>query len=81
MRPMRGFTLIELLVVIAILSLLVAILIPSLNRAKYLAKNVICMSNSHQIGVAMVTYTHDFRDMIVPITESPSPGVYNGASC
>ena len=62
---LHGFTLIELLVVIAILSLLVSILMPSLNRAKFLAKNVICQSNSHQIGIAMVTYTSDFRDMIV----------------
>ena len=70
-RQTRGFTLIELLVVIAILSLLVSILIPSLNRAKFLAKNVICQSNSHQIGVALVTYTSDFRDVIPLVCESP----------
>ena len=78
MRPIRGFTLIELLVVIAILSLLVSILMPSLSRAKFLAKNVICQSNSHQIGIAMVTYTSDFRDMIVEPDESPYKGIYNG---
>ena len=75
-RP--GFTLIELLVVIAILSLLVSILMPSLNRAKFLAKNVICQSNSHQIGLALVTYTADFRDVIVMVSESPYKGIYNG---
>ena len=77
-RPTRGFTLIELLVVIAILSLLVSILMPSLNRAKYLAKNVVCMSNQHQIGLAMITYTSDFRDVIAPVSESPYKGIYNG---
>ena len=73
-----AFTLIELLVVIAILSLLVSILIPSLNRAKFLAKNVICQSNLHQIGLALVTYTADFRDVITPVSESPYKGIYNG---
>ena len=77
-RGTVGFTLIELLVVIAILSLLVSILMPSLNRAKFLAKNVICQSNSHQIGLAMVTYTSDFRDVIVQVSESPYKGIYNG---
>ena len=77
-RGTDGFTLIELLVVIAILSLLVSILMPSLNRAKYLAKNVVCMSNQHQIGIALITYTSDFRDVIAPVSESPYKGIYNG---
>ena len=77
-RGTAGFTLIELLVVIAILSLLVSILMPSLNRAKFLAKNVICQSNSHQIGLALVTYTSDFRDTIIQVCESPYKGIYNG---
>ena len=78
MRGIRGFTLIELLVVIAILSLLVSILIPSLNRAKFLAKNVICQSNSRQIGIALITYTADFGDVIPQVCESPYKGIYNG---
>ena len=50
-RRMRGFTLIELLVVIAIISLLVSILIPSLKRAKELARRAVCASNLHQPGL------------------------------
>lgn len=53
-----GFTLIELLVVIAIISLLVSILLPSLSRAKGLAKAVVCGSNAKNIGMAL----HMFAD-------------------
>ena len=56
---LRGFTLIELLVVVAIIALLVAILVPSLNRAREQAKKVVCLSNLHQIGVAVHCYTND----------------------
>ena len=58
-RPLRGFTLIELLVVVAIIALLVAILVPALNRAREEAKKVVCLSNLHQIGVAVHCYTND----------------------
>ena len=79
-RETAGFTLIELLVVIAILSLLISILIPSLNRAKFLAKNVICQSNSHRIGIALITYTSDFRDVIVMADESTLNSDYGSSS-
>jgi prepilin-type N-terminal cleavage/methylation domain-containing protein len=52
-----GFTLIELLVVVAIISLLVAILLPSLAKAKELAKQAVCMSNLKNFGLAMHMYT------------------------
>ena len=60
-RETAGFTLIELLVVIAIISLLVSILIPSLKRAKELTRRVVCASNLHQMGVALMTYSADHK--------------------
>lgn len=51
MRKQNAFTLIELLVVIAIMVLLMAILLPSLQRVKRQAKAVACQSNLHQWGL------------------------------
>ena len=56
---LHGFTLIELLVVIAIISLLVSILLPSLNKVKDLAKAAACGVNSRNIGTAMALYVSD----------------------
>jgi prepilin-type N-terminal cleavage/methylation domain-containing protein/prepilin-type processing-associated H-X9-DG protein len=56
----NAFTLIELLVVIAIISLLVSILIPSLQKAKKLARKVVCSSNLHQVGIAFLLYRADW---------------------
>lgn len=82
----RGFTLIELLVVIAIISLLASILLPSLSRAKGLAKRVSCASNMKQLGLAFVLYTNDCKTWFPQVRESgcyPLRGVwadklYNG---
>jgi len=54
-----GFTLIELLVVIAVIALLVAILLPSLSKARALAKRVTCGSNLRQLGLAWNAYLSD----------------------
>ncbi|MBN1553982.1 MAG: type II secretion system protein [Phycisphaerae bacterium] len=56
----RGFTLIELLVVIAIISLLVSILLPSLTKAKQLARQVVCSGNLRNIGVAFQMYQSEW---------------------
>jgi prepilin-type N-terminal cleavage/methylation domain-containing protein/prepilin-type processing-associated H-X9-DG protein len=59
----RAFTLIELLVVISIISLLMAILVPGLGRAKAQAQRSYCSSNLRQIGVAFQSYLDDNRDI------------------
>jgi prepilin-type N-terminal cleavage/methylation domain-containing protein len=56
-----GFTLIEVLVVVAIIALLVAILIPSLQRARDQAKRAVCTSNMHQSILALSAYATDFK--------------------
>jgi prepilin-type N-terminal cleavage/methylation domain-containing protein/prepilin-type processing-associated H-X9-DG protein len=70
----RGFTLIELLVVIAIIALLVSILLPSLQKAKELAKSAMCMSQMRGTGLAVGFYIND-SDGKFPIPYNPnSPG-------
>ena len=59
MRRTKGFTLVELLVVIAIIALLIAILLPSLARARELAKRTVCGTNLKAVGSATVMYGND----------------------
>lgn len=65
MHKPRGFTLIELLVVIAIIALLLAILMPALQRVKKQAQGVVCQSNLKQIGAAAFMYAGEY-DQYVP---------------
>lgn len=64
-RGREGFTLIELLVVIAIIAVLMAILMPALNRAREQGKRATCLSNLKQLTVAWILYADENDDKIV----------------
>ena len=63
----QGFTLVELLVVIGIIAILLALLMPSLQRAKMQAVSIKCQSNMRQISVAMIIYANANKGQLFPI--------------
>jgi prepilin-type N-terminal cleavage/methylation domain-containing protein len=68
----RGFTLIELLVVVAIIALLIAILLPSLGKARELANRGTCAANLRGIAQSMAVYAADNNDSFPIIAGKPT---------
>jgi prepilin-type N-terminal cleavage/methylation domain-containing protein len=86
-RTCPAFTLVELLVVIGIIGVLLAVLLPSLSRAREAAKTIKCAANLRSIGQGMAVYVVDYKGylpasntwrnlQILPDTQLPSTPVY-----
>lgn len=65
-RNTSAFTLIELLVVVSIIALLVAILLPALQRSREVARTLQCISQLRQVQMMVLTYAHDHGARLPP---------------
>jgi prepilin-type N-terminal cleavage/methylation domain-containing protein/prepilin-type processing-associated H-X9-DG protein len=76
MSRRNAFTLIELLVVIAVIAVLMAILMPALNRAREQGKRTACLNNLRQLMTGWILYADDYNDKVVPANTGLSTGAW-----
>lgn len=65
----RGFTLIELLVVIGVIAILAAILFPVFAKARESGRRAACISNLHQLNLAVTQYVQDYDEILPAATD------------
>ena len=86
MKRSRAFTLVELLVVLAVIAILASLLLPALSKAKEAGRGTACLSNLHQIGLALQIYVSENNNRLpimydqligtnIPPTNPPPPTV------
>lgn len=72
----RPFTLVELLVVISIIAILMALLLPTLEKAKALGARLSCASNLKQLSVGIFVYSSDYSDYAPTTYGDPASSYY-----
>ena len=80
-RRANGFTLVELLTVIAIIAVLAALLFPVFAAARGKAREITCVSNLRQIGLAFKMYAQDYDELYpwaVDPTDKYTPVIWGG---
>lgn len=78
MKKLRlgGFTLIELLIVISIISILIALMVPEVDKMIAKARSATCMGNLKNIGVAVTSYLGEHDNTFPYVEPAPEDPVY-----